>query len=125
MQEFKNFCKTLILAAVLGLGVSYIYAWTEPTLNPPDGNVAAPINVSSNEQTILASKILEVTGVDGPRTGILTIGGGLNVEGVISSVGDVCTDAGGGKCLSTVEGSSGSGTGFTCKGSCPDLVTAE
>jgi len=34
---------------------SYIFAWTEPTLPPPQGNVAAPINVSATSQSKLGN----------------------------------------------------------------------
>ncbi|MFH0815167.1 MAG: hypothetical protein V1902_03785 [Candidatus Falkowbacteria bacterium] len=33
------------------VGVGFVMAWSEPTNNPPAGNVAAPINVSSTLQT--------------------------------------------------------------------------
>lgn len=36
---------------VLSLGLSYVYAWTAPTANPPLGNVSAPINTSATAQT--------------------------------------------------------------------------
>jgi hypothetical protein len=39
------------LAIALSLGMSYVYAWTAPTVAPTGGNAAAPINVSSNAQS--------------------------------------------------------------------------
>ena len=48
-----------------------VFAFTEPTLAPPGGNVAAPINTSSAAQT---------------KTGKLNIGGGLPFW--ITKVGD-------------------------------------
>jgi len=47
---FQSF-KIVILALVLSIGISYVSAWTAPTVTPPNGNVAAPLNVSSTEQT--------------------------------------------------------------------------
>lgn len=41
------------LALVLSFGLSYVYAWTAPTVNPPAGNVSAPINTSITAQTKL------------------------------------------------------------------------
>lgn len=38
------------LAIALSLGMSYVYAWTAPTVAPTGGNAAAPINVSSTPQ---------------------------------------------------------------------------
>jgi hypothetical protein len=42
-------------------GVNFVYSWTEPPTNPPDGNVAAPINTGSNTQ--LKEGALGVNGV--------------------------------------------------------------
>ncbi|MFA6076985.1 MAG: hypothetical protein WC735_02830 [Candidatus Paceibacterota bacterium] len=58
--------KSIILALILTVGVSYAYvvfgAWSGPTANPPGNNVDTPINVSGTLQT---------------KTGGLTVGGGL------------------------------------------------
>ncbi len=43
--------KILLTAIVLSLGISYVYAWTAPTLAPPDGNVPAPLNTGLIDQT--------------------------------------------------------------------------
>lgn len=43
---------TIILSLILALGISMVFAWTNPPAGiPPSGNVAAPINVSSVPQT--------------------------------------------------------------------------
>jgi len=39
------------ILAVFFLAVSLAYAWTEPSVAPPNGNISAPLNVSSNIQT--------------------------------------------------------------------------
>lgn len=127
MQKSKNFFKTIILAMVLSLGVSYIYAWAPPTANPPDGNVSAPINASGISQ--VKEGPLGINGAFTAFNGAFfqgDTGGGVAVDvtGKIKATDDICTDAGGGKCLSTA-GGGGSGTGFVCKGTCPDLVAAE
>ena len=52
--------KVVVLALVLGLGISYAQAvWTGPTAAPTGGNVAAPLNVGATAQT---------------KTGDLTVG---------------------------------------------------
>lgn len=43
--------KVSILAVVLSFGLSYAIAWTAPTAPPPTGNVSAPINTGSADQT--------------------------------------------------------------------------
>lgn len=43
--------KVITLALVLSFGLSYVYAWTAPTVTPPGGNTPTPLNVSTNEQT--------------------------------------------------------------------------
>lgn len=50
MHKIINATKTIVLALVLSFGLSYVYAWTAPTLNPPAGNVSAPINTSATLQ---------------------------------------------------------------------------
>src|SRR3989344_5379290 len=68
----------LAVVVVIALSaVSFIYAWTEPLLSPPDGNVAAPVNVSNNPQTFVDTKTLRVK-ADG--TGVLVIEGGLRSD---------------------------------------------
>ena len=38
--------KAIILALLLSVGISYLYAaWANPTDTPPNGNTPAPINV--------------------------------------------------------------------------------
>lgn len=49
-QLFNAF-KISTLAVVLSSGLSYVYAWTAPASQPPNGNVSAPINTSSTAQT--------------------------------------------------------------------------
>lgn len=50
MQSTKQFIKTIILASIIGLAVSYVFAWTGPTAPPPGGNTSAPVNVGSTLQ---------------------------------------------------------------------------
>lgn len=44
MKHFTHTIKVVFLALVLSFGLSYVYAWTAPSANPPGGNVSAPIN---------------------------------------------------------------------------------
>jgi hypothetical protein len=47
-QKIKNIFLSSLPAIILSslLAVAVIYAFTEPTKTPPQGNVPAPINVS-------------------------------------------------------------------------------
>ncbi|MBI5254537.1 hypothetical protein HY932_02015 [Candidatus Falkowbacteria bacterium] len=56
------------------VGVGFVMAWSEPTNNPPAGNVAAPINVSSTLQT--------KAGTLGLNGAVADANIGLNVTGV-------------------------------------------
>jgi hypothetical protein len=80
-QKIKNIFLSSLPAIILSslLAVAVIYAFTEPTKTPPQGNVPAPINVSSTPQTFLDSKTLKVKD-DG--TGILSIEGGIWGKGI-------------------------------------------
>lgn len=49
-KNLLEISKVLILVAIVILGVGVVNAWNGPTVAPPGGNVAAPINVSSVEQ---------------------------------------------------------------------------
>ncbi len=41
----------LVLSTIIGLGIHLVFAWTGPSADPPGGNIATPINVSSTAQT--------------------------------------------------------------------------
>lgn len=67
--------RTLILALVLSIGVSYAYAaWAPPTSAPTGGNAEAPVNVGSATQV---------------KAGGLGINGLLDVVGDIQASGDI------------------------------------
>jgi hypothetical protein len=54
-QKKKNqiayWLKIAVLGIILGFGLQFVRAWTEPTQTPPNGNVGAPINTGGNAQT--------------------------------------------------------------------------
>ena len=50
MKNIIQSLKIITLALILSFGISYVYAWTEPIVTPPGGNVSAPVNVSSTAQ---------------------------------------------------------------------------
>lgn len=41
----------LVLGTIVGISIQFGQAWVEPSLNAPDGNIAAPINTGASEQT--------------------------------------------------------------------------
>ena len=87
----------------------YVLGWTEPTQTPPEGNVLAPLNVGPTGQSKAGGLILNTGGavngliVDKGSVGIGTTNPSqkLDVAGQIHATGDICTDQGGGVCLST------------------------
>lgn len=50
MKNTTQSLKIVTLAFVFSFGLSYVYAWTAPSTNPPTGNVSAPINTSTTGQ---------------------------------------------------------------------------
>ncbi len=40
----------VVVGIALGLGLQFVRAWTEPTVDPPGGNVGAPINTGDAPQ---------------------------------------------------------------------------
>jgi hypothetical protein len=51
MPNIKSVISTLIIAGIIAVGTSYIFAWTEAPAVPPQQNVSAPLNVSSLGQS--------------------------------------------------------------------------
>lgn len=112
--------KSVILTLVLVLGVSYVSAsstWVAPTASAPGNNTDVPLNVGSVGQIKIGGLTLNTGGaangliVDKGNVGIgvTTPTQKLDVSGQIHASGDICTDAGGGKCLSTVGGTTSGG----------------
>lgn len=50
MKNIIQALKVIALALILSFGISYVYAWTAPTVTPPEGNISAPINTSATAQ---------------------------------------------------------------------------
>jgi len=80
----KNFQKfILLMAGVLAMSILIGYlvlAWTEPSQNPPQGNVPAPLNVGSIEQIksgTIGASYFKVLGWDAVY-GSVDTGGGVN-----------------------------------------------
>lgn len=49
-KQIIQLSSMFIVAAAFSIGVSYIFAWTVPTMAPPGGNVVAPLNVGPDDQ---------------------------------------------------------------------------
>lgn len=104
-----NVVKVSTLALILSFGLSYVYAWTAPTANPPAGNVSAPINTSATAQTKAGDFTLGglLSGVNATfsRIGIGAAADpavALNVAGIIKTTGfQLTTGAGAGKVLTS------------------------
>ena len=80
MKTYKQSILTIVIGLALAAGLSYAAPWTGPAADPTGGNTEAPINVGLVKQNFLGRKTLSVGG--GFR--ILTIDGGLNINGIFS-----------------------------------------
>lgn len=77
--------KVIALAVVLSFGLSYVYAWTAPTVAPTGGNVSAPLNTSATTQTKAGSLVLDLTSKTGAagRDALIINASTDNANGVI------------------------------------------
>ena len=50
-KQITHWLKVAVVGIALGFGLQFVRAWTEPTATPPDGNVGAPINTGTVDQT--------------------------------------------------------------------------
>jgi hypothetical protein len=68
LKGITNTVKIITLAIVLSFGVSLVYAWTAPTVAPPEGNSTAPLNTSTSNQakdgTLVFTRVDGVQGVE-------------------------------------------------------------
>lgn len=94
------------LALIIAFGsIAYAGSWTNPPANPPGNNVDTPINVGSALQfksgPLVLSNSLSVGGLLLASNGITVGSANAPSTGGIRASGDICTSAGGGKCLSS------------------------
>ena len=61
MKNIIQSLKVVALGLMLAIGLSYAFAWTAPTGNPPTGNVSAPVNVGDNTQYKEGSLVLNTS----------------------------------------------------------------
>ncbi len=112
MKNTLQTFKIITLAIVLSFGLSYVYAWTAPTVSAPGGNTSAPINTSLTSQ--YKSGALGIGGVIqgfsdaffGGNVGIgtttpgykLDVNGDINIAaGSVYRIGGIASAGGGSK----------------------------
>jgi len=135
IKDMKNITqplKVVALALVLSVGISYVSAWTAPTVTPPNGNVAAPVNTGSTAQTktgnITANYLFASSESNAPvfkdsnDSAYFVNPNGDSVLWNAFAKGDVCSGYGSGsqKCLSAMNSgvtSLTAGSGISLSGS--------
>lgn len=65
LQKMKSRILQILPAVVVSvvLVAGAVYAWTEPTVTPPGGNISAPLNVGSGGQYKLGNLMLNTDGI--------------------------------------------------------------
>lgn len=88
MLQLSQLTKSLaFIVSVLAISLSlsyFVLAWTEPTVAPPSGNVATPLNVGATGQTKIGGLILNTGGA---ATGLITLGEKTNPVGLFCPTG--------------------------------------
>ncbi len=77
MKNILQNLKLITLAIIFSFGLSYVYAWTAPTSQPPGGNTPAPLNTSATDQY---------------KGGGAGTTGGLGIEGLIRGYSNAIFD---------------------------------
>ncbi len=54
----------IAMGLMVGVSIQFGYAWTEPSVNPPGGNVAAPLNTGSLSQIKTGPLLINSSGVN-------------------------------------------------------------
>lgn len=82
--------RIIALAVVLSFGLSYVYAWTAPSVAPTGGNVLAPLNTSGTAQTkagnFTAPNLIDTSTTEQTKAGDLNLygdatkGGNLRIK---------------------------------------------
>jgi hypothetical protein len=91
-KQITHWLSVIVVGIALGLGLQFVRAWTEPTVDPPNGNVGAPINTGAQTQTKAGN--LNVNG--GILIGATTTSGNMG-PGILNAA-QVCIK---GECQST------------------------
>ena len=99
MQKEKSIALILGVLVLTLLFGYFILAWQEPTQPPPQGNVPAPINVSSSTQVILDTKTLRIKN---DASGALIIDGNLSANAFLSRYGTILAKESGNVGIGTV-----------------------
>ncbi len=95
MKKYAEYIKIITLVVVFVGMAAYVKAWTGPTMSPPNGNVAAPLNSSSSTQSKLGSLILNAGTPIQNAIGLTVFGSLMVVDGNQGSGKVLTSDASG------------------------------
>lgn len=101
MNTIRELFKTLALLVVAIFLIGIAYAWTEPTVSPPNPNpgTSSPLNTSSIAQTKAGNLVINALGISNTANNALTVTGGGIFGGGIKVGNDPAS------CSSTYAGS--------------------
>jgi len=87
----------LVLGMLVGASIQFGRAWVEPSLNAPDGNIAAPINTGATKQVKQGDICTTVTGTEICLSGVVSFPKCTLAGGVPMTVGTstICKFPGG------------------------------
>lgn len=142
MHTALYWSKIVALGIILGIGIQFAHAWTNPTLPAPGGNVAGPLNTGPISQIKsaslalignLAANMLQINGVVVENTACTSTGLVARDSGgaLLSCQGGVWKKAmGGGGQICAPKDLCGRSAGGSYMGTCPsggakDILTAD
>lgn len=111
LKQISLLSASFVIALLIFMGIVIAYAWTEPSAEPPEGNVDSPINVGASTQLKIGGLGIHGVFETDSETNLAKLGGNVTVGGksVCLADGTNCPASGGSGTVTSIS----AGTGIT------------